>query len=350
MTDSLGAKELSAVREAHRFDEDALRRTLAAALGQDGDLTVQQFKGGQSNPTFLVSLGDQRLVLRKKPPGKLLPSAHAIEREHRVLSALQGSAVPVPRVRMLCEDASIIGTPFYVMDHVEGRLFRSPLMPEVTAPERRAICLAAVRTLAALHLIDPSDVGLQDFGKQGGYMARQVRRWADQYEASKTGEIADMDALIRWLPEHVPSHDETRIVHGDFRLENLIIAPEASEVRAVLDWELATLGHPLADLGYHLMLYHLPAGGFTGSGYVGANIEALGIPSQSELTLAYAEATGREPPAELDTFIAFGLFRLAAILQGVYRRGLDGNAASESALRFGPMVKVLAGIARGLTG
>lgn len=341
--------ELSPVRDAHRFDEEALRRYLSAALSHDGPLTVQQFKGGQSNPTFLLSFGELRLVLRKKPPGKLLPSAHAIEREHRVIAALRDSSVPVPRVRALCEDPAIIGTAFYVMDHVEGRVFRSPLMPDTAPEERRAVCLAAVRTLAALHQLTPAALGLGDFGKQGGYMARQVRRWAEQYRASKTSEIADMDYLIEWLADQAPAHEETRIVHGDFRLENLIIDPERAEVRAVLDWELATLGHPLADLGYHLMLYHLPAGNFTGSGYVGADTEALGIPTKQALVSAYAEASQREPPSDLDTFIAFGLFRLAAILQGVYRRGLDGNAASESALRFGPMVQLLAGIARDLT-
>lgn len=222
-------------------------------------------------------------------------------------------------------------------------------MPEEQSPSaRREICLSAIETLAKLHRLDPHAIGLGDFGKTGGYMQRQISRWAEQYRASKTDELADMDFLIDWLPKHAPASDETRIAHGDFRLENLIISPHSPEVRAVLDWELSTLGHPLADLGYYCMLYHLPQGDFAGSGYLGADLEALGIPNKQQVIEQYTRAAGRAPIEDLDYFIAFGLFRLAAILQGVYRRGLQGNAASSSALRFGPMVKLLAGIARGL--
>ncbi|MCA9627391.1 MAG: phosphotransferase family protein [Myxococcales bacterium] len=348
--------ELRSVRDAHRFDEASLERYLRAELElPTGPLEVQQFKGGQSNPTFLLKVGEgaacRRLVLRKKPPGDLLPSAHAVERECRVLRALQDSQVPVPPVRASCEDPSIIGTAFYVMDHVEGRIFRAPLMPQASGPEERAaIASATIQTLGKLHQIDPASVGLGDFGKSGNYMERQVARWGKQYAASKTQDLEDMNFLIEWLPAHIPAGDETRIAHGDFRLENLIIHPTEPRVIAVLDWELATLGHPLADLGYHCMLYHLPAGDFTGSGYVGADIESLGIPSRDAYVEEYARITGRDAVPDLDYFVAFGLFRLAAILQGVYKRGLDGNASSETALRFGPMVQILAGIARSLVG
>ncbi|MEZ4376090.1 MAG: phosphotransferase family protein [Polyangiaceae bacterium] len=351
-----GPAELRPVREAHRFDEASLERYLRSELElPDAPLRVQQFKGGQSNPTFLLEVGDgaatQRYVLRKKPPGKLLPSAHAVERECRVLQALQDSDVPVPRVRALCEDPSVIGTAFYVMDHVEGRIFRAPLMPQASgADERAAIANATIQTLGKLHQIEPAQVGLSDFGKTGNYMERQVARWGKQYAASRTEDLADMNFLIDWLPTHIPAGDETRIAHGDFRLENLIIDPTEPKVIAVLDWELATLGHPLADLGYHCMLYHLPAGDFTGSGYVGADLASLGIPSRDEYVAQYARITGRDGVPDLDYFVAFGLFRLAAILQGVYKRGLDGNASSETALRFGPMVQILAGIARSLVG
>lgn len=349
-----GPAELRPVREAHRFDEERLERYLRGEFSlPDGPMRVQQFKGGQSNPTFLLEVGDgeavQRYVLRKKPPGKLLPSAHAVERECRVLQALRDSDVPVPRVRALCEDPAVIGTPFYVMDHVAGRIFRAPLMPGASGPEERAaIASATIQTLGKLHQIEPAAVGLSDFGKTGNYMARQVARWGKQYAASKTEELADMNFLIEWLPTHIPPGNETRIAHGDFRLENLIVHPSEPKIIAVLDWELATLGHPLADLGYHCMLYHLPAGDFTGSGYVGADIGALGIPSRDAYVAEYARITGRDGVPDLDYFVAFGLFRLAAILQGVYKRGLDGNASSETALRFGPMVQILAGIARGL--
>ena len=354
------ASQLREVRDAHRFDAARLERYLREHLdAPSGPLSVKQFRGGQSNPTFLLSWGDGTSpgacqVLRKKPPGKLLPSAHAVEREYRVLRALGGSQVPVPQVRVLCEDPQVIGTAFYVMDHVAGRIFRSPLMPDARDPaERAAICDATISTLAELHRVDPAAVGLGDFGKTGNYMQRQVARWAKQYEASKTSDLADMSFLIDWLPTHLPPGDETRIAHGDFRLENLVIHPDSARVLAVLDWELSTLGHPLADLGYHCMLYHLPAGEFTGSGYVGADLAALGIPSRDAYVARYAEVAGLKPAGSqpvphLDYYVAFGLFRLAAILQGVYKRGLDGNASSDSALRFGPMVKILAGIARGL--
>lgn len=359
---TLDATQLRDVREAHRFDQARLEQYLREHMDAPGGaLSVKQFRGGQSNPTFLLSWGGgasagARHVLRKKPPGKLLPSAHAVEREYRVLRALQGSAVPVPPVRVLCEDAAVIGTAFYVMDHVAGRIFRSPLLPDArSAEERAAICDATISTLAKLHRIDPTAVGLGDYGKTGNYMQRQVARWAKQYEASKTSDLADMSFLIDWLPTHIPDGDETRIAHGDFRLENLIIHPDSPDVIAVLDWELSTLGHPLADLGYHCMLYHLPAGEFTGSGYVGADLASLGIPSRDAYVARYAEVAGlqprgSEPVPDLDYYVAFGLFRLAAILQGVYKRGLDGNASSDSALRFGPMVEILAGIARGLVG
>ncbi len=341
------ANETRDVREAHRFPEDRLAEYLRANVeGYSGSLTVRQFRGGQSNPTFALSAGGKEYVLRKKPPGKLLPSAHAVEREHRILEALGDTDVPVPRVLALCEDDDVIGTPFYVMERVDGRIFRSPLAPGLERAERAAIIDAMNATMASLHLLDYVRLGLADYGKPGNYMARQVSRWAGQYEASKTSEIDAMNRLVKWLPENVPAGDETTIAHGDFRLENLIFHPTEPRVVAVLDWELSTLGHPLADVGYNCMLYHLPMGEFAGSGYVGADLEGLGIPPESEYVARYCERTGRAGGVpELDFYVAFSMFRLAAIVQGVYKRGLDGNASNDTAITFGPMVEVLAGVA-----
>lgn len=340
------SEETSDVRDAHRFDEAALERYLGEHIeGFQGPLEVKQFKGGQSNPTFFLNAGSRRYVLRKKPPGKLLPSAHAIEREYRVMKALASTAVPVAQVLTLCEDSSIIGTPFYVMEHLDGRIFRNPLMPDARGKaERGQLVRVMVETLAKLHAVDYQAVGLGDYGKPGNYMQRQIGRWSKQYEASKTDEIQAMSRLMAWLPENVPAGDETSIAHGDFRLENLIIHPSEPKVLAVLDWELSTLGHPLADLGYNLMLYHLPTGDFSGSGYMGANLDEFGIPSREECVKIYCEVTGRDGVPDLDYFIAFGMFRLAAICQGVYKRGLDGNASSTTALRYGAVAQALAQI------
>ncbi len=339
------------VREAHRFDAAALESYLGRNLpGFTGPLSVRQFKGGQSNPTYLLGTPRASYVLRKKPPGVLLPSAHQVEREHRILSALGSSDVPVPRVHLLCADASVIGTPFYVMEHVVGRIFRSPLMADASGnAERAAIVDAMNDTLARLHRFDWQAAGLSDFGKPGNYMARQVARWSQQYLASKTHEVESMSRLAEWLPAHVPADDATSIAHGDFRLENLILHPTEPRVVAVLDWELSTLGHPLADLGYNCMLYHLPEGPFAGSGY-GLEYADKGIPGEAEYVASYCRRTGRAGVPELPYYVAFGMFRLAGIVQGVYKRGLDGNASSETATQYGPMVQFLADTAWSLVG
>jgi aminoglycoside phosphotransferase (APT) family kinase protein len=337
--------ETTDIREAHRFDVERLRGYLTgrlANLGRDArDFSVRQFKGGQSNPTFLVRSGDKRWVLRKKPPGALLPSAHQIEREYRIFQALAATDVPVPRVDLLCEDPDVIGTPFFVMDHVEGRVFRVALLPDADPAARRAVYGAMADTLASLHRVDFAALGLDDFGKSGNYVARQVSRWSKQYEASKTSDIDAMARLGPWLVENLPAGDETTIAHGDYRLENLIFHPTEPRVLAVLDWELSTLGHPLADLGYNCMPYHLPSEAMNG-GFGGKDLAALGVPSETEYVARYCERAGRPVPRNFDYFVALALFRSAAIIQGVYRRALDGNASSEQAIQVKPMVPIIA--------
>jgi len=253
-------QEMVKIREAHRFDENVLANYLRGTLeGFSGEMTVRQFAYGQSNPTFLLSTGDREYVLRKKPPGKLLPSAHAVEREYRIIKALEKTGVPVPKTYLLCKDDSIIGTPFYIMEKMEGRIFRTPTAPDAAdARERAAIFDAMNDTLAKIHTVDWKALGLEDFGKPGNYMARQVSRWSKQYEASKTERIESMDKLIQWLNQHIPTDISTSIVHGDYRLENTMVHSSEPRIIAVFDWELSTLGHPLADLAYNCMGYHLP--------------------------------------------------------------------------------------------
>jgi len=336
---------LGPVAAAHRFDEAALERFLSEHLdGFSGPIAVRQFKGGQSNPTFCVESAGARYVVRKKPPGKLLPSAHLVEREHRVLAALGRTNVPVPRVHLLCEDASIIGTAFYVMDYVEGRIFRDAGLPDVAREGRRAIYDAMADTLAALHVVDWRGVGLDGFGKVGGYVERQVARWAEQYAASKTREIPAMDRLLEWLRAHVPEHEETAIAHGDYRLENLVFHPSEPRVVAILDWELATLGHPLGDLAYSTGAYFLPSDGPLLRGLSGVDLAAAGIPDRAHFVARYAHAAGRDALPDLDFFLAFSFFRLAAILQGVYARSIQGNASADSAGVIGAMAPRLAEI------
>ena len=335
--------EIIPVRSAHRFDEEVLARYLANKLeGFAGKLTVKQFGQGQSNPTFLLGSGDREWVLRKKPPGKLLPSAHAVDREYRVIKALQDTDVPVPEACLLCEDDAVVGTPFYVMKRAEGRIFRNPSMPEVSSAEERAAIIDAMNeTLAKLHQVDLKAVGLEGFGKSGNYMSRQVDRWTRQYEASKTDEIESMESLIQWLTENIPDDETTTIVHGDYRLENMVIHPTEPLVIAILDWELCTLGHPLADLAYNCMLYHFPAGSGTNLGLGGLDLEALGIPSESDYVDAYCRRMGHGPIPNWSFFLAFSIFRVAAIVQGVYKRGLDGIASSAKAESFGIYVRFL---------
>lgn len=323
----------------------ALEAYLVEALpGFSGPVTYRRFSGGQSNPTYRMSTPGAEYVLRRKPFGDLLPSAHAIEREYRVMAALAATPVPVPRVLHLCEDPQVIGAAFYVMAHVPGRVLFDATMPGMAPAERRATCEALIDTLAALHAVDPAAVGLGDFGRPAGYVARQTARWAKQYRASETTPIPAMDALIARLPPAVATlADETCLVHGDFRLDNAIWDPARPVIRAVLDWELSTLGHPLADLSYFLMTWVFPAG--LRYGLADADLQALGIPGLEELAARYAARSGRAVEGTLDLLLAYNVFRLAAILQGVYARGLAGNAADEAALNMGADVPRLAEIA-----
>jgi aminoglycoside phosphotransferase (APT) family kinase protein len=339
------AEQLVAVREAHRFDETALARWLTTRLeGFAPPLVVRQFEGGQSNPTFLLetdggSSGARSFVLRKKPPGKLLPTAHQVEREHRILAALQGTPVPVPPVRLLCEDESIIGTPFYVMDYVAGRIFRDPTLPDCSPDERRALYMELVRVLAELHKVDWLSAGLDGFGKPAGYIARQVERWTRQYEAAKTEDIPSMDRLREWLPQQLPPEQTATITHGDYRLDNLIFHRSEPRVLAVLDWELATLGDPLADVAYLCMVYHVDL--LHRPSLRGVAGRQSGIPTEPELIVDYCRHTGRDKIPSFEFYLAFSLFRSASILQGVYKRGLQGNASSAQALSLGSLVRVL---------
>ena len=336
--------ELIDVLPAHRFDEAALARYLRKHLPQMGDdVVIRQFQGGQSNPTYLLESAGRRYVLRKKPPGKVLPSAHMVEREYKVIRALsEHTRVPVPHVHLLCEDESIIGTAFYVMDHVEGQIFSHPALDGLAVGQRQPIHMAAIDTLAELHKVDVEAVGLADFGKAQGYFARQVKRWSGQYEASRTGDMPAMERLMQWLPEQVPQRDECAIAHGDYRLGNLIFAPGGARVAAILDWELSTLGHPLADLAYFCLPYHLPAGVDGLRGLVGIDLQAQGIPSEQEVLARYCQQSGRDAIGDWHVFVAFSLFRLAAILQGVYARALQGNASNADALQVGQRAGLLA--------
>lgn len=333
------------VLPAHRFDEAGLRDYLRPHLdGVAESFNVKQFQGGQSNPTFLIQAGKQRYVLRKKPPGKLLPSAHQVEREYRVIEALQKTDVPVPITRLLCEDDSIIGTAFYIMDFVEGRVLEHPALPNAAKEERWAIYEAMADTLAKLHRVDWQAVGLEGYGRPDQYVQRQIKRWSQQYEASKTGDLPSMERLMQWLPENAPEEDETTIAHGDFRLGNLMLHPSRPEVIAVLDWELSTLGHPLADLGYCCMPYHLP-GDMPGiRGVTGLDLQAENIPDEQTFLRIYSERVGRDSVPDWYFFLAFSLFRIAAILQGVYARALQGNASNADALKVGERAGVLADI------
>jgi aminoglycoside phosphotransferase (APT) family kinase protein len=340
-------EKLIPVRDAHRFDEAGLIEYLAAHLkGFKGPLKVEQFEGGQSNPTFLLSTDDQQYVLRKKPPGKLLPSAHQVEREYRVMKALAKTDVPVPEMLLLCTDHAVIGTPFFVMEYVHGRLLEDFTLPNQSPQERRAIYLDVVRVLAALHSLNYADLGLDDFGKPGNYFSRQIGRWSKQYVAAKTAEIVSMEKLMAYLPENVPDDDTSCIVHGDYRMGNMLFHPTEPRVVAMLDWELSTLGHPLGDLGYSCMPYH--------SGVVGPiSLEGLagpqsGIPTQAEFIAEYCRLTGRESIPNLNFYLAFSFFRLSSICQGVYRRGIMGNASSTEALERGRLARQIADIAWGL--
>jgi aminoglycoside phosphotransferase (APT) family kinase protein len=338
------------VADAHRFDEAKLRDYLAGKVpGVESGLTVEQFKGGQSNPTFLLTAGGgpetRKYVLRRKPPGVLLPSAHAVDREFRVISALSQTDVPVAKAWHLCEDAGVIGTMFYVMDYVEGRVLWDPALPGMSNAERRAHYDELGRVIAALHTVDYAAVGLADYGKPGQYLERQIARWTKQYRAAETERIDAVEGLIEWLPARLPPGDEpVAVVHGDYRFDNVIFHPTEPRILAVLDWELSTLGHPLVDFAYHCMTWHMAAA--EGSrGLAGVDLAALGIPSESEYLRTYQQRTGRTAAVSEDDwryYLVFNMFRLVGILQGIMARALQGNASNARALEAGRRAKPLA--------
>jgi len=329
----------------HGFDVAHLTRYLEAHLpGFHGPIEVEKFPQGQSNPTFRLTTPAGPLVLRRKPPGKLLKSAHAVEREYRVLAALERTQVPVPHVRHLCTDDTVIGSGFYVMDYVDGRVFFDPALPELTPTERTAAYEEAMRILAAIHTVDVAAAGLSDYGRPGNYYERQVSRWTQQYAASTTGPIAAMDTLIEWLPAHIPADDgRVALIHGDYRLDNVMFARDRLDAVAVLDWELSTLGHPLADVAYFSMQRRMARNLFI-PGLAGLDLEALGIPSEQALLEHYCRDTGLERIDDWPFYLACSFFRLAAICQGVKKRALDGNASSQHALEVGAMVEPLAAL------
>jgi aminoglycoside phosphotransferase (APT) family kinase protein len=333
------------VLEKHRFDEAALSRYMAANVeGYKGPLEVGQSMGGMSNPTFILRDGNgTRYVLRKKPPGILLPSAHAVDREFRVISALGQTDVPVAKAYALCEDESIIGQTFYIMEFMDGRVFRDMSLPELAPAERGIIYDAMNDALAKLHMVDYEAIGLSDYGRVGGYIARQVSRWSKQYAASKTEDIDAMDKLMAWLPENIPDDSLTTIAHGDFRLENIIFHPTEPKVMAVVDWELGTLGNPLSDLAYNCLPYVWPDEGR--GDLIEVDFENYGIPTEDDYVAAYCRRTGREGVDDWTFYIVLSLFRISAIIQGVYYRGLQGNAPSEAALERKESCRMLSDIA-----
>ena len=331
------------VEERHRIDAGRLADFLKQHMeGFRGPIEVEQFKGGQSNPTYRITAGGRRYALRRKPPGKLLPSAHAVDREFKVIKALHAVGFPVARPYVLCEDDAVIGTAFYVMDCIEGRILWDQSLPGMSKAERRAIWEELNRVIALLHSVDYKAVGLADFGKAGSYIERQVGRWTKQYVASETMKIEAMDRLIEWLPKNIPATDETTIVHGDYRLDNTVFHPTEPKMLAVLDWELSTLGDPLADFSYHCMSWHIPPGKFRG--IAGLPLEELGIPGEREYADLYFKRTGRKgvDPSVWGYYMAYNLFRIAAILQGIAKRVLDGTAASEHAREAGSRAPIMA--------
>ena len=337
-----GTKEAA---PALRLDAGRLESYLGQHVsGFAGPLTIEQFKGGQSNPTYLLQTPSQCYVLRRKPPGKLLPSAHAVDREYRVISALHAQDFPVATPLCFCADDSVVGTPFYVMSFADGHVFWEPQMPGSNPAERGAIYDAMNATIARLHTFDPAGIGLGDFGRGENYVARQVDRWSKQYRASETEKIEAMERLIAWLPQNLPPAGAPRLVHGDYRIDNLIVARGEPTILAVLDWELSTLGDPLADFTYHLMAWHMPitesaAGTATLAGH---DLKALGLPSMADYVEAYVARTGLDPRPHLPAYLAYNFFRIAAILQGIIGRVRDGTATSEFAPKKADMIRPLA--------
>jgi aminoglycoside phosphotransferase (APT) family kinase protein len=324
------------VAESHRFDESRLEAWMKANVeGFVGPLEVRQFKGGQSNPTYQLSTPTRKYVMRRKPPGKLLPSAHAVDREYRVISALGPTGFPVPRTYGLCQDEGVIGTMFYVMDMVEGRILWDQTLPQYQPSERHAIHMAALKTLADLHNTDYRAIGLEDFGRQGNYMMRQIDRWTKQYKASETQHIDSVERLIEWLPKSCPEDDQTSIVHADYRLDNMIMHPTEPRVIAVLDWELSTIGNPLADFTNLLMQW------VNGSIAALPDLKAHGIPTMDEYVAEYCRLTGRSGLPDLNWYFAYNIFRLAGIIQGIVGRARDGTANSPQAAAMAERVPAL---------
>ena len=334
------------VLEALKFDPEPLQAFMLSHVeGFQGPMTVSQFRGGQSNPTYLLASPSGKYVMRRKPPGKLLKSAHAVDREYQVISALYAADFPVPRPYVLCEDEEIVGTMFFIMEFVEGRIFWELDLPDSDPGERRAIYEHANQTIADLHNFDYEKIGLSDFGKPGNYFARQISRWSKQYAASETSEITAMNKLIEWLPGNIPLDESATVVHGDYRLDNMIIHPAEPRIIAVLDWELSTIGHPLGDFTYHLMAWQMPEIGIGSTGLQGKNLEALGIPSEEDYVVNYCAKTGRDDGiANRDFYSAYNFFRIAAILQGIAGRVRDGTAASVHAERAANAVAPLAAL------
>ena len=319
-----------------------MRENIAGFDDRSAALTLTRFAGGQSNPTFLLQAGAGKYVMRRKPAGQLLPSAHAVDREFRVMSALAGSDVPVARTYALCRDDAVIGGMFYIMDCVDGRIFWDPTLPGASNAERGALYDEMNRVIAALHSVDAGAVGLADYGKPNNYFERQITRWSTQYRAAESTGIAAIDNLIDWLPQHIPAGNDSAIVHGDFRLDNLIFHPNEARILAVIDWELSTLGHPMADFAYHCLAWHMPVGNMRG--LLGVDTAALGIPGQADYLARYCQRTGRAPVsgAEWTYYLAFNMFRLAAIAQGIAARARQGNAASAQANEMGQMATPVA--------
>jgi aminoglycoside phosphotransferase (APT) family kinase protein len=333
------------VAPQHALDVAKLEAYLSAHISDfKGPLTIRQFKGGQSNPTYQLITPDRKYVLRRKPPGKLLPSAHAVDREYRIIKGLYPTGFPVPKPYVLCEDESITGTMFYVMECVEGRVLWEPQLPGLDPKQRFATYDAMNATLAQLHQIDFVKLGLEDFGKPGSYFSRQISRWGKQYVASETESIPAMNKLMEWLPNNIPPGERASIVHGDYRLDNMILHPTEPRVLAVLDWEISTIGDPLADFTYHIMQWRMPAGG-TGGGtgsLTGADLKSLGIPTEAEYVKMYCDRTGRSGIENLDFYFAYNFFRIAGILQGIAGRVRDGTAASAHATTMAANVRPLA--------
>ena len=333
-----GVKE---VDEKLQIDKNSLNDFLKNLLGNKIIINdIKQFKGGQSNPTYLISTNEKDLVIRRKPPGKLLKSAHAVDREYRVITALNQTDVPVPKTYTYCDNTNIIGTPFFVMDHVKGNIFWELLLPSCDHDQRRSIYLSMNDTIAKLHNVDFNKVGLSDYGKHEEYMSRQIHRWTKQYKDSETQDIPEMNNLIEWLPKNLPDEQDTTIVHGDFRLDNMIFDKKNNSVVAILDWELSTLGNPIADFTYHMMSWRLPVGA-RGMGIMGADLKKLNIPKEDEYAELYYKKTGRTKIQNWDFYMAYNIFRLAGIAQGIVGRVRDGTASSAQAKEYESFVPIL---------